>query len=229
MSFFNKKFKNLRLQNNLTLERFSSESGVPLAAVKSFEARNTEPDILNLKKISAFYGLSIDHIISGKSKYIKNINYFLLAEKVDLLSLSQINKIDNYIDAFLDLRKKIIRIYDKTDLKLCDNFNKNFKLLTGQSNQTGKKIAESLDITLNQYNSYKRETFCSLATLKKMSTYFKVSCHYFVTGKKLHFNFRNREFEENSLKADSYLDSKYINMSIEYMKQILRQNGKLPA
>ena len=53
---------------------------------------------------------------------------------------------------------------------------------------------------------------------------FHISVHWLVTGEKLFFSFRNEEFKEQILKADEHLEKKYIDMTIEVMERVLKEN-----
>ena len=218
--------KNIREKNNLSISELSSKTLLNKRTIESYEFKNTTHTYKNLYKIVKFYGISIDYLLlCENTNFIKNIFLLKLAEKLDKLSLQEMNKVDSYIDTFLNKEKEISKHYDVLNYNFSNNFNNNFKIIMEQNNITGKEMSKRLSVTERQIAGYKKSSECSYNILFKISNIFNISIHWLLTGKKLIFNFNNKKFEENILKADEHLENKYLDNTIDLIKGILKNNN----
>lgn len=217
---------NLNSLYGLSLKELSKKSKLNFTTLEGYEFKNIQPPYQNIIKLSSFFNLSIDYLTRGEqSRFIKNILFLKFANEVDDLPYSEVNKLEIYIDAFLDRRKSIHRIYDKADLQFTKNFNDNFRAIVEYSELTENDFAKKFDLTKRKVASYKKATECPYEILCKISDKYKISMHWIITGEKLNFNFEDRKFEKQVLKADEYLEKKYIDNTIELAEKILKSNN----
>ena len=217
---------NLKTSYGLSLKELSKKAQFKFSTLEAYEFRDTQPPYKNIVKLSSFFKLSVDYLARGEqSRFIKNIRFIELADKIDNLPYSELNKLEIYIDAFLDRRKSVHRIYDEVTLQLTKNFNANFRAIVEHSGLTENDFAKKFDITKRKVASYKKETECPYDILCKISDAFNVSIHWLITGEKLYFGFEDRKFEKQVLKADEYFEKKHIDNTIELAEKILKSNN----
>lgn len=58
--------QDLRKQKNLSQQQVSEQLGITRVALSHYETGKREPNLRMLQKLSAFYNVSIDYIITGK-------------------------------------------------------------------------------------------------------------------------------------------------------------------
>lgn len=58
--------KRLRIERGLSQERLSEALGLSRQSISKWEQGNSAPDIDNVKKLSEFFGVSVDSIINGE-------------------------------------------------------------------------------------------------------------------------------------------------------------------
>jgi len=59
--------KNARKARGLTVQELACATGIKAEALTFFESGKGSPDLAVLRKLSAFFSLSIDYLISGKN------------------------------------------------------------------------------------------------------------------------------------------------------------------
>jgi len=212
-----------REEVGLSTSEFSKKICISKNTLDNYEFKNQRPPNRNLIKISNFYQVSIDHLILGEtSKYIKHPHFFQLAEKIDKLKYEDWQKISGFIDPLVHLNKNINHHYDTaTKYTFSQNFNFNLRNIIEQNKLTAKVFGNKFNLTERQIVGYKMQSECSLESLGQFSDEFEISIHWLLTGQKLFYNFRNREFEEQILRADEYLDKKHIDMAVELIEKII--------
>ena len=218
--------KNLRNDSGLSLEELSDVLNIKSGKLKGYEFKKAYPPFEILKRLSNVFGVSIDYLLKGdRSKFIKNISLFGLAEKIDKTMLQDMGKVESYIDTFLYKGKTNSIYYDVLDYKFSDSFNNNFTEIIKQSGLTGKDIAKKLNVSERQISSYKKFSECSYDFLVKISTFFNISIHWLITGEKLFFDITNIKFKELILKADEQLKKDQTDTVIKLMQQILKNHN----
>lgn len=60
--------KALRLSNNLTIEEFSKEIGIPVKEIENYEARKGQIPVNIIHTVADFFGVSISDIINANTK-----------------------------------------------------------------------------------------------------------------------------------------------------------------
>lgn len=227
---FSKNLKSFRESKNLSTYEFAKIIKISVSSLKNYEYMKMFPPYERLFTIADYFGVSIDYLILGeKTNFIKHTDFVNHAHRLDGM-WQEASKILNYIDEFLDLRKKSNNIYDEYPHKLKNNFNDNFSLIVEKSNYIGRELAEKTGISERQITSYKHGTEPPYKILFRISSFFKISMHALITGQKLQFDFENKGFKEVILKADEHLSIEHIEMTIKYIKQILKNNNiKMPA
>lgn len=63
------RFKELRLERNLTLRQLAEYIGINYSTIACYELEKREPNIETLKKLTSFFEVSLDYIY-GENKYI---------------------------------------------------------------------------------------------------------------------------------------------------------------
>ena len=67
-----KKLKELREENNLLQEEIASAIGVSRSTLSCWESGRYEPDIAALKRMSEYFGVSIDYLVeNGNATIVK--------------------------------------------------------------------------------------------------------------------------------------------------------------
>jgi len=90
---------------------FSKLVKISIHTINSYDKEKSIPSYKNLIKISECFGVSIDYLLMGSdTPYIRNIELFSLAEKIDKLLLQEMAKVESYIDTFLDRTKKTQKV-----------------------------------------------------------------------------------------------------------------------
>lgn len=220
---FGKKIQIIRQNSGLTIADVYNKTKISKSTLESYEAGQFRPPYKALKKLSELFALSIDFLILGEeTKYIKFISMFEQAEKIDKLSSEDRSRIETFIDTFLGGGKEIHHFYDTTEFILSSNFNHNITVLFSHLKLTQKEIGKKIGgLTERQIASYKKNSECSYETLISISKIFNISIHYLITGKRLIYNFENRQFEKYVLSADEYLDFQKFFILMEMMQKII--------
>lgn len=227
--FFLKNLKILRKENNLSTSGLSKIINISKNTIENYEFKNSFPPMKVVGKITNYYGVSIDYLLNGEhTEYIKNLQLFKIAAKIDKFPFQEMTKVQSYIDTFLDTNKKANRHYDNLNYSFTDNFNNNFKELIIQNNLTTKEMANKLKLTERQIISYKNSTECSYESLIDISNIFHISTHWIVTGEKLLFDFQNKGFEKLIFNADCYLKKDNLKSTINLMQKII-ENSNIPV
>ena len=73
MTSVGKNLKNIRKKNNLTQDELAEKLSVTRQAVSNWENGKTEPDIETLTKIAQIFDISIDELVDGIPKGIKEL------------------------------------------------------------------------------------------------------------------------------------------------------------
>lgn len=63
--------KNLRKEQKLSQQQVSEQLGITRVALSHYETGKREPNLSMLKKLSEFYNVSIDYIITGR-EFVKS-------------------------------------------------------------------------------------------------------------------------------------------------------------
>lgn len=204
---------------------FSKLVKISIHTINSYDKEKSIPSYKNLIKISECFGVSIDYLLMGSdTPYIRNIELFSLAEKIDKLLLQEMAKVESYIDTFLDRTKKNTKSFDTEILPLVSNFNVNFKQILLLKKLTATEAAAKIGVTKKNIENYKHKTKCPLSVLKKISECFNVSMHWLLTGKRLSFEINNANFKSLLFSADEYLSHEHLDTTVKIMKQILQKH-----
>jgi len=62
---FGERFKQLRLELNLSQEDIALKLGIDVSSVNRYEKNKREPEYATLLKIAAFFDVSIDYLLGG--------------------------------------------------------------------------------------------------------------------------------------------------------------------
>ena len=73
MTSVGKNLKNIRKKNNITQDELAEKLSVTRQAVSNWENGKTEPDIETLTKIAQIFNISIDELVDGIPKGIKEL------------------------------------------------------------------------------------------------------------------------------------------------------------
>lgn len=64
---FGERLKNLRLEKKLTQKELGANLSLAESTISLYESAKREPDFETVKKIAAFFGVSTDYLLSGKT------------------------------------------------------------------------------------------------------------------------------------------------------------------
>ena len=224
-SLFFHVIKNLREQSNLSVNELSKKLKLSKSTIDNYEFKMVLPPFRNIIKIASFFGITIDYLILGKkTKYIKNMQLFQLASRIDNSLPKEKVKIESYIETFLIRKNKVTKIFDHKEYLLTKSFNTNLSILTAKSPLSGKEISGKLNISEQQLSNYKRRYDCTFETLIKLSDFFNISMHWILTGEKIYFDFKNSDFYELITQADEFLEKDHIDTIIKIIEQIFKSN-----
>ncbi len=221
---FKKNLKLLREGHNISLSELGRKIQINNRVLETYEFRKTEPPFEALIKIADFYKVSIDYLISGNNNiFLNNLKLYSLATKMDAKSIQEIAKIVSYIEAFAEPTEKSNICLDALEYKFKNNFNHNFKILKEENELTETDIAKKISLSRRMVSSYTNDTECNYSTLVKISNEFSISIHWLLTGNKLFFNFKNKNFEQNITLADKQFNRKMISQTIEFLEKLLKK------
>lgn len=219
---FSKILKTLRREHRLSANEFSKKLGIGIGTVKSYEDRSIFARYKDLIRIAKYYGVCVDYLLIGdKTHFIRKIKLFELGERTDKLKYSQHQKVQSFIDTFVDVEKKINYHYDKKEFSFNSNFNHNFTEVIKHSGLTAKDISSKFSISERMVAAYKKSSECPYDLLVKLSNHFKFSVNWIVTGKKMDWQFENKQFERYIFLADQCLKPSQCQTLIEMMEKIL--------
>ncbi len=192
--------------NNLTIEKFSKESGINFETAKSYAQDQYFPKLNNLTKICDFFGVSIDFfVLMEECIYPKNLTLINLAKQIEREKPEQAGIIISNISAFVKKQTLPSVQVDDESLELTSNIHENIKYLLKHRNIKGKDLARMLDVQASQITHYRNKSVPPIAKLVKLSQIFKVSVHALATGQKLGYLFKTRQLENAVKNADHLL------------------------
>lgn len=218
--------KELRNNLNLTQKELAKKLSIEQNTLSQYEA-DVYPSFKIIKKIAETFNVSIDFLLlENNCFYFKNIKYIKLGKEIENINdIKSKNLIKNNI---LNLSKEIndLNIEIKQDdflEKLEDDFHKNLKLLRNDKNLTQIKIAEILNVDRSIISLYEKTNFPSIDKIIKLSEIFNCSIHALVTGDKLKFDFKDKNFGRLILLSDHLLSIEDKNFIIKLMGNILKK------
>ncbi len=200
--------KKLRKIEGLTLLEFSEKVKINLETLKSYETDQNVPSLEKILAITNFFGISIDFFIHWEiTDYIKNIDFILLAQKIDGTNLKTVNRVEGAVCLFLDniRENKVIKDHYDSDLKLTESINENIEILRKNRELTQKNLADYLDVNPSQISHYQKKSIPPMDKLAKLSEIFDISMHTVATGNQFDYDFKNRDFGKNILMAERLL------------------------
>ena len=104
------RFKELRLERNLSLRELSEYIGINYSTIACYETNKREPNIETLKKLTSFFEVSLDYIC-GEDKYIyvlyENANKKISITKQSYDSLKQYIYFNQSNNRCIDINKYI--------------------------------------------------------------------------------------------------------------------------
>ena len=211
-----KVLKKLRLSFNLNQEELANKLLIKHNTISQYET-DLYPSFKIIKKISELFKVSTDFLLlEDKCFYPKTINFINLAIKLDENNNSNLKKLikNNIINLIKDMNNLKIEIkLDNIKEKLNNNFHSNLKILRNQNNITQNQLSNELDIVRSVVGMYEIKNYPSIDKMIKLSEIFNCSIHALVTGEKLSFNFKDKNFGKTILIADHLLsieDKKFL-------------------
>ena len=158
MSEFYNVLRKLRESKKLLQKEIAKELGISAAAYSLYEKGQREPKLDLLEKMAAYFGVTIDYLLTGKSSNIipnrTNANYSELPGSISLdITQENYKKYTKYFNFAFSVMREIV----------CNEINT--KMI---SVETGKKL-EQKDI---------EETFDTLTIEKKLSLFREFAGHF---------------------------------------------------
>lgn len=216
--------KILREQLNLTQNQISEKTNIDIETIRKYETNRYKPTVKNIATYSNFFGLSIDYLLSqNQSNYIRNLKLWDLSLLIDKNKKDQIITIEQTISALLNKHdiKMFTYSYDDFELTLTTSINQNLRILRKLRKLTQIELGNEFNISTRMISGYEKDTIPPLDKLHYLAMKLEVSIHCLITGKKLSFDFKNKEFGEIILKADHFLNFDEQKMLIQLMETFL--------
>ena len=218
--------KKLRNSLNLTQKEFAKKLSIEQNTLSQYEA-DFYPSFKVIKKISEIFEVSIDYLLlEDKCFYPKSLSFIKKAIELNHQnntdSKSFVKKaISNLIPEINN--KNIIIKQDSIIEKLENNFHDNLKILRNINELTQNQIAEKLKIVRSVVSLYETKNYPSIDKMIKLSQLFNCSIHTLVTGEKLSFDFKDKNFGKTIFIADHLLSIEDKNFLIKLMGNILEK------
>lgn len=110
---FSTNLKNLRAVNNITQNDLAKILKVSRPTIAGYETKNRQPDFNHLIKISDYFGVSIDYLITGSEKTPVNIT---TTNKIIEKSVDS-DVLDAYKHLSLDSKQDVLKYIHLLQLK----------------------------------------------------------------------------------------------------------------
>lgn len=190
--------KTLRLLHNLTQKSIANELNVPSPTYINWEKGLREPNIFNLKKISLYYSVSLDDLLTIDPPFSKPA----IDDKVQRLEQT------------LSLSEEIIK----------DTFKENLKHLRIFKGKTRKEIATDLSVAPSGYTNweygYRQPDF---TMLKKISNYHDIDVDTLVSHKITEYDLLKQTGESKDDLISRFskdLYERYLKIPDEYKSEV---------
>lgn len=216
--------KKIRVNNNLTRNQLSKITNINEIKIREYENEPVNPPIDNVAIFSALFEYSCDYFINeGKCNWPKNLKLIKHGLKLDKKDSSHKIKIENTISTFL-YRYQIDQFQHKQDLldiDLSDNFHDNLKNLRISKNLTQDELGNDFNISKRMISGYEKNNKPPYDKLIYLAQKLEVSVHFLITGEKLLFDFKDKEFGDTILKADHFFNFDEHKILIQLMETFL--------
>ncbi|MGR5865013.1 helix-turn-helix domain-containing protein [Bacillus cereus] len=193
--------RTLRILYNLTQKSVANELNVPPSTYINWEKGLREPNIFNLKKISLYYSVSLDDLLTTDSLFSKP----LIDDKVQRLEQA------------LSLSEETIK----------NIFKDNLKSLRVFKGKTRKEIAIDLSVAPSGYTNweygYRQPDF---ATLKKISSYHDIGVDTLVSHKITEYDLLEQTGESKEELISRFsrdLYERYLKIPDEYKSDVQKK------
>lgn len=193
--------RTLRILYNLTQKSVANELNVPPSTYINWEKGLREPNIFNLKKISLYYSVSLDDLLTTDSLFSKP----LIDDKVQRLEQA------------LSLSEETIK----------NIFKDNLKSLRVFKGKTRKEIAIDLSVAPSGYTNweygYRQPDF---ATLKKISSYHDIGVDTLVNHKITEYDLLEQTGESKEELISRFsrdLYERYLKIPDEYKSDVQKK------
>lgn len=215
--------KELRKNQDLTLEELSKKILIPIGSLKQYELDTCSPSLAFLEILSKFYGVSIDFLVLWNATcYVRNIELIRLAETID--KLDQVKRFQVESTAMTLIGNKASEVSVKEDsIELLNDIHSNLKQLREIKQVSQKDLAKALGISQGLVAGYENKTIPPLDNMIKLSEFFGVSIHSLITSNKLTFQIENKGLKNSILKADQLLSVKDKSILILLMDRIIKE------
>jgi len=221
--------RKLRNSINISIPKFSKKLQLSAITIEKYETVHAIPPLDKMLKIADFFGISADFLLLwDRIKYPRSIRLLSLAEKVDTMDVDKWHKVEATAATFLreaNAHKEPEIIFDDLETELTSSVHKNIRLLRNRVEYSQSKLGRYLSLSPNHISSY--ETGVSKPPAEKlilMSALFQTSIHAIATGRKLYFQFQNKDFKDTMLNADYYLDLRKKDFICEMMENIIEES-----
>lgn len=217
--------KDLRENFKLKQEELANKIDLEQNTIAQYEA-DKYPSFKVLKKISILFKVSIDYLLlEDKCFYPRNLNYIKSTITLDNNNNSEMKSLikKNINSLTKHIENQSIKInLDDIGENLKDNFHSNLKTLRQINNLTQKQIANELNIAEPVVSFYEKKNYPSIDKMIKLSEIFNCSIHALVTGEKLTFDFKDKNFGKIILLSDHLLSIEDKNFLIKLMGNFLK-------
>ncbi|MED1380960.1 helix-turn-helix domain-containing protein [Bacillus mycoides] len=202
--------KTLRILHNLTQKKIADDLNIPVSTYTNWEKGSREPNIFNLKKMSLYYSVNMDDLLTVDSHFPKDIVYSKNQES----------------DLFLNLSDELTRHTLKENLKSLRVFKE----------KTRKEIAMDLSVAPSGYTNweygYRQPDF---TTLKKIAHYHGIDIETLISHQLTEYDLLKKtgESKEDLISRFSKdLYQRYLRIPDEFkpeVKKKLLQHVKNPS
>lgn len=111
MSKFSERFKELRVNHNLSQQELASQLGISKSSVNMYERGEREPGLVTLEKIADYFNVDMDYLL-GNSVYANKFDWLKQQSKVDDPQIKETSLPEGLSDVKQELIKEILSTDD---------------------------------------------------------------------------------------------------------------------
>ena len=214
---------------NISIPELNKKINLGIDAIRQYEVERSLPPLDKMKKITSFFGISTDYLLLwDQIRYPRSIRLLSLAEKINAMEVDRWHNVKTTTDTFLgkeNANKDPVIIFDDPEAELTSSVHKNVRLLRNRVEYSQEKLGRYLTQATNHISNY--ETGVSRPSAENlilMSALFQTSVHAIATGRKLYFQFQNKDLKDTMLNADYYLPLKDKDFLCRMMEKIIEKS-----
>lgn len=226
---FKKNFDFLRKKYNFTFKEIVNKTGIKKTTLDRYEYGNSLPNYVYLNKIAKLFNVSADFILLNSKNFFINYPFlFELASKTNELPSMPRNHIEEAISQFIKKNIKIDTYFDDEN-KYClsDSIHENLKTIREINEISQGDLAKIIGLSsrVSISNIERKKAKVPYESLYIISSKFKISIHYMITGNPLSYKIEDSILFKNLKIFDKLANIDNIKIISALMKKILENNN----